>query len=591
MFSGQSTSSFASLFTSGTERVGPIIASQQRRDTTPPAALHPYEPLAQDGVIAAWESNRAIHLRGRAEQEPGATVTLSFNGESWHSTVNHWGYWHATMPPSVLQGVADGNHSLTLTITDKAGNSTATEVGFGVYVDKTLRPEISVAPVSGDNAISVAEGIYGVEVSGQVTHMPLNSHVTLKLGNKSTTALVDEHGAWQATFTPEDLHALPDGVYQLQVSARDPNGKTSTVQHELTLITHPESLPHISFDSVTADNVINFAESQQDLMLSGTLSALAPGQKLELCVGDKVYHAAIDAQGHWQTIVPASEVSNFISLGEVRVYALDAAGNSTDTTLGLNVVTTLPEIYCEMNIGGDTFLNAQEAQQPLSFYLEGVNQLTLNGKAYTPVDGMVTLSVADLQALPDGPVSAMAERWDSYGNHDSQTLSDLFTVAIHQLPSLTLQQPFGDGVIASGDMDHWHLIQGSSDHLTQGSLVTVTLGDRHYSAAVDESGEWSLTILAGQLATLEPGSYQMSVSAQDKAGNLASAVRTVTVEDAGSTDFSATTIDSLLAHYGAGEAIPDAAAAGSEPDHHYGSSDAAWTLADHLQQQPVAALV
>ncbi len=591
MFSGQSTSSFASLFTSGAERVSPIMTSRQHRDTTPPAALHPYEPLAQDGVIAAWESNRAIHLRGRAEQEPGATVTLSFNGESWHSTVNHWGYWHATMPPSILQGLADGNYSLTLTISDKAGNSTATEVGFGVYVDKTLRPEISVAPVSGDNAISVAEGIYGVEVSGLVTHMPLNSHVTLTLGNRSTTALVDEHGAWQATFTPEDLHALPDGVYQLQVSARDPNGKTSTVQHELTLVTHPESLPHISFDSVTADNVINFAESQQDLMLSGTLSALTPGQKLELCVGDNVYHAAIDAQGHWQAIVPAGEVSSFISLGEVRVYALDAAGNSTDTTLELNVVTTLPDIYCEMNIGGDTFLNAQEAQQPLSFYLEGVNQLTLNGKAYTPVNGMVTLSVADLQALPDGPVSAMAERWDSYGNHDSQTLSDLFTVAVHQLPSLTLQQPFGDGVIAPGDMDHWHLIQGSSDHLTQGSLVTVTLGDRHYSAAVDESGEWSLTILAGQLATLEPGSYQMSVSAQDKAGNLASAVRTVTVEDAGSTDFSATTIDSLLAHYGAGEAIPDAATAGSEPDHHYGSSDAAWTLADHLQQQPVAALI
>ena len=70
MFSGQSTSSFASLFTSGTERVSPTTTSRQHRDTTPSAALHPYEPLVQDGVIAAWESNRAIHLRGRAEQEP-----------------------------------------------------------------------------------------------------------------------------------------------------------------------------------------------------------------------------------------------------------------------------------------------------------------------------------------------------------------------------------------------------------------------------------------------------------------------------------------------------------------------------------------
>ncbi|WP_338564441.1 hypothetical protein [Erwinia sp. E_sp_W01_6] len=35
-------------------------------DTDAPAALRPYEPIAADGIIAAWEAGKTIHLRGQA---------------------------------------------------------------------------------------------------------------------------------------------------------------------------------------------------------------------------------------------------------------------------------------------------------------------------------------------------------------------------------------------------------------------------------------------------------------------------------------------------------------------------------------------
>ncbi|MFP3449997.1 hypothetical protein, partial [Pseudomonas sp. SIMBA_067] len=68
--------------------------------------------------------------------------------------------------------------------------------------------------------------------------------------------------------------------YSLKVTATDPTGKTATEYHDLTLITHLSSLPKISFDKITADDVINLAESQQDLLLSGTLSTVMPGHRL-----------------------------------------------------------------------------------------------------------------------------------------------------------------------------------------------------------------------------------------------------------------------------------------------------------------------
>ncbi|WP_343553777.1 Ig-like domain-containing protein [Pantoea sp.] len=566
-----------------------VSASLQTRsvDITPPAALRPYEPIAQDGVIAAWEAGRNIHLRGRAESEPGATVTLSFNGESWHSTVNKWGYWNASMPPSVLHGLADGAYSLTLTITDKAGNSTDTQVGFGVYVDKTIKPTLTLEAISGDNAISVAEGIYGMEVHGSATHMPVNSHVTLSLAGKKYTAGVDDKGTWIANVPAQDLQALQDGVYSLKVSATDPNGKTTTHQQDVTLITHVSSLPHISFDNVTADNVINKEESQQDLTFSGALSVVVPGQQLLLCSGDAVYHAQIASDGHWQVTIPAAEVASFISLGEVRVYALDGAGNSTDSLLELNVVTKLPDIYYEIDIGGDTTLNHQEAQHDLSFYVEGVKQLTINGKTYTPVNGTITLGTEDLQALPDGEVSALVARWDEYGNHDTQLIENLFNVATHQLPTITLNKPFGDGILDAREVNSWHLIEGSTSHLEQGSVVTLTLGDQSYSASVKADGHWALTILAGQLAPLDDGSYQMKVTAQDKAGNVATATQPVTIDShepsvQASSELNVTRGDSDARHM---ESFNDVAASRSG-ENALSTSDNSFTLADHLQQLP-----
>lgn len=566
-------------------------------ESSPPAALRPYEPLARDGVIAAWEEQKPVHLRGRAEGEAGSTVTLTFNDQSWHSTVNKWGYWNASMPADALKGVPDGNHSLALTITDKAGHSTTTDVDFGLYVDRTIKPTLTVDTVSGDNAVNIAESIYGVEISGSATHLPAGSLLKLTLGTQTTTAHMESDGKWYGTFQESDMQALRDGVYSLTVTATDPNGKIATDYHDLTLITHLSSLPKITFDKVTSDDVINLAETQQDLLLSGALSTVMPGHRLVITgANQKDYAATIDEDGHWQVVIPAAEVNAFINLGEIRAWSIDGANNYTDATHELNIHTGFIPIYTEMDLGDDMTLNYQEAQHDLSFYVEGCNTLEINGKTHQPdAQGMVTLTSGELMALPDGPVAATFHRQDQYGNSDTQNWNSLFTVAVHQRPTLTLDTAFDDNKIDAADVNSWHLIQGSSSHLQPGSLVELTLGDQHYSASVKADGGWALTILAGQLAPLDDGEYQMTVSGKDSAGNLATASQTVQVVSHTETAslMADQTVDHLLetvtlTRQGETAHVAHTSTASAVPHESHLFSDVSYTLADHLLLHPAA---
>ncbi|MGK3141504.1 Ig-like domain-containing protein [Pantoea sp. C2G6] len=460
----------------------------------------------------------------------------------------------------------------------------------------SLAPTLTLDKVSGDNAVNIAESVYGVEIHGSSTQLAAGTQLTLTLGDRVETAIVGDDGRWSGNFHESDLQALTDGVYSLKISATDAAGQQVTVEQPLTLITHRESLPDISFDKVTADDVINLAETQQDLLLSGTLSTVMPGHQLVISgANGKDYAATIAENGHWQVVIPAAEVSAFINTGEIRAWSIDGAHNYTDVTHELNIKTGFIPVYVEMDIGGDMTLNYQEAQHDLSFYVEGANTLEINGKTYQPdSQGMVTIASGDLLALPDGPVAATFHRWDAYGNSDSQTNSNLFSVAVQQRPGLTLDTAFGDNQIDAADVNSWHLIQGSATHLAAGSLVTLTLGDQHYSASVKADGGWALTIPAGGLAPLEDGEYQMTVSAKDSAGNLASASQTIEVvahAESGSA-MNAETVDQVLESFSLTQAadqaplVPRESAPASVPQESHALTEMPYTLADHLMQHP-----
>jgi hypothetical protein len=65
--------------------------------------------------------------------------------------------------------------------------------------------------------------------------------------------------------------------------------------------------PAITLDNLTADNIINAAEAQQDLPLSGSSTAEA-GQTVTVTLNGKTYQTTVQADGTWQLSVPAADV-------------------------------------------------------------------------------------------------------------------------------------------------------------------------------------------------------------------------------------------------------------------------------------------
>lgn len=157
--------------------------------------------------------------------EIGATITVLSDGQAIGTTiVGAGGSWSFT--PSAALG--NGQHTLTVTATDSAGNTSLPSGGFTYTVD-TLAP---TAPVITQVADDVGPLIGNLN-NGQATNDPLptlsgtaEANSTVKIYDNGAligSAPVDGTGAW--SFTPGTQ--LSNGNHALTVTATDAAGNVS----------------------------------------------------------------------------------------------------------------------------------------------------------------------------------------------------------------------------------------------------------------------------------------------------------------------------------------------------------------------------
>ncbi|MBK4614394.1 Ig-like domain-containing protein, partial [Enterobacter hormaechei] len=159
--------------------------------------------------------------------------------------------------------------------------------------------------------------------------------------------------------------------------------------------------------------------------------------------------------------------------------------------------------------------------------------ITIGSNQYTTtVDASGKWSVgvpaSDISALTDGTVTLSATITDSAGNSSTQTHDVVVNTASVALTVNTLS---GDDVINAAEAGASLVINGSSAQFANGTQVTITLNGKSYTATIQSDGSWTTTVPAADVGTLADGaSYQVSVSAQDSAGNSASATHTISVD-------------------------------------------------------------
>ncbi|WP_261833079.1 Ig-like domain-containing protein, partial [Leminorella grimontii] len=174
----------------------------------------PDAPTITDAVGGATTSDTTPTLNGKAEA--GAVVTI-YDGEDnpiGSTTADDSGDWHFT-PDEPLD---EGDHTLTATATDAAGNESPASTTFDLTVD-TLAPDAPTITdaVGGATTSDTTPTINGKAEAGAV--------VTIFDGEDnpigSTTA--DNNGDWH--FTPDE--PLGEGDHSLTATATDAAGNES----------------------------------------------------------------------------------------------------------------------------------------------------------------------------------------------------------------------------------------------------------------------------------------------------------------------------------------------------------------------------
>ncbi|HGN9434688.1 TPA: Ig-like domain-containing protein [Enterobacter hormaechei] len=511
---------------SGKDAAGNTVSGSQTIGVDTASPVISVDTIAQDNIINAAEHNQPLTLTGKTDAEAGQIVTVTLNGKNHTATVGSDGSWSVTLPASEVQTLANGEHTLTVNVSDKAGNGSSITADFTV---DTAAPVVTINTVAGDDILNTSEQGQAQIISGQANGAAEGDVVTVTVGGKTFTGVVQADGSWSVGVPASVIGALGEGSHSISVAVTDAAGNTGSATHGITLSGNP---PEFTLDPISQDNVLNAQEAMQPLSLSGT-SNLPNGSAVTVTLNNVNYQATVE-NGRWSVQVPVSDVldlANTLYTVSVSVSGTDSVGNSGSAEANLLVDTVLPQVIVN-TFAGDNLVNNAEAavDQTLSGRVTGAAagdtvSVTVGGKSYTATVGSdlkwsVTIPSADLQAFGDGDLTFSASVTNAHGNTGTGE-RDININA--ELPGLRVNTISGDDVINAIEQQQDLAVTGSSTHLAEGTQITVTINNVEYVTTVNASGSWQIGVPAADLQAWTAGGITVSVSAEDAWGNTVAA--------------------------------------------------------------------
>ena len=445
-------------------------------------------------------------INGDTDAEPGAIVTLDIvhsdgTTQTITATVQEDGSFSAEVP----QALANGDFTVTATVSDVAGNTASTSIDA---VINTQGPNVVIETGSPTNG---SEGIGG---SSDAPNSEVVVVITDSDGNSQTiTGTTDENGNFNVAFPP----GSEEGEYEIEVTVTDENGNSSTATATTVLDTTP---PIVNIDPQTDTN-------DTTPTISGNT---------DLPAGSEVVITVTDSQGNTQTVTAivdengnfSADLEDALAEGnyEVSVEATDAAGNTTTVVDNSgNIDTTAPALSLDPQTdGSDTTptISGSTDLPPGSTVTIVVTDSAGNTQTIDAVvDENGDFSVDVQTPLTEGEYTVEASATDEAGN--TTTVTENGGNIDTQAPTISLE-PLGTG------NDTTPSISGSTN-LEAGSTVTLTVTDsagnsQTFTATVDANGEFSADVPA----ELADGDYTVEATATDAAGNSASTSQTGTVD-------------------------------------------------------------
>lgn len=273
-------------------------------------------------------------LSGKAE--PGSTVTVSDGGTVIGTApVDGNGNWTFTPNPPL----GDGDHSLTVVVTDPAGNSSPPTTPIAVVVDASSpSPATDVQITDGENTPIGTNGSTNdtkPTISGKAE---ADSTITIRDGDTVLgTVKADGNGNWSLTLD----QPLSEGPHSITTEVTDAAGNSSGVS--TPIVVNIDTIPPAA---ATAVEILNGDGLPVDGITNDTTPTVSgkaeAGSKVIVRDGNTIVGSAIaDENGNWSVTLqdPLSEGPHGLTT-EVR----DAAGNSSGISapIAVEIDTTAP---------------------------------------------------------------------------------------------------------------------------------------------------------------------------------------------------------------------------------------------------------
>lgn len=493
-------------------------------------------PVAGDGTINAAEAGAIIPVSGTAGAgEAGDTVTISLGGHTYTGTVAAGGGWTVNIPADALANVANGTYTLTATVTDAAGNAGTATAPVTVTADPTLLPTIAIDLFAGDGTLDGAERTNPQTVSGTTTHVEAGQIVTVTIGGIDYQATVLASGAWSVSVPATTLQTLLDGTATIEVSVTDIAGNPAVNSEDFTV---NSALGGVTINPITGDNKIDATEAGTGFDISGKTVNVSEGTAVTVQLGTVTYTTQTDADGNWTVNVPSTDVVNLADgTSHVIVTTVTTDQGQVTSAQDLGIYTTLPVPTLNPPFG-DGQLGTDEAAAAQT--LTGSTGLTGDGQTVTVVIGgntltgtvatdgtwTVTVPAGTLTGSAEGPTPVVVNVTDAAGNPG--TITGSVNVDFTS-PTLTLNPVATDNVINAQEVAGVIELSGTADVADAGQIVTLQFNGQTYQATVQGDGSWSTNVPAGALAGLADGSYTLTATLSDLAGNTTTVPETFTV--------------------------------------------------------------
>ncbi|WP_283130575.1 Ig-like domain-containing protein [Enterovibrio norvegicus] len=246
-----------------------------------------------------------------------------------------------TLSPEDLGGAGgelpdEGDYTITATVTDSAGNTSTPSEETGFTVDITApdssSTHLTINTISADNIVNAQESKESINVTGTVTgEFNAGDQVTVSVNGNDFTGNVSPSGQFSIAVPGDQLVADPDSIINVQLEATDSAGNTGVINGTQSYSVDLAAQASITLDAnIAEDGAINYAESQQNIDITGTVNGdVKPGDIVTVAVNNVEYTSTVNADNTFSVAVSGADLAaSADKTVTANVTATDNAGNT-----------------------------------------------------------------------------------------------------------------------------------------------------------------------------------------------------------------------------------------------------------------------